>query len=277
MEAEKIGRSIAFLRKSFSMTQKDLADRLDVTDKAVSRWERGIGMPDISILTKLATVLDTDIEAILEGNFTHDETDCKGLLVMRYPEGIEASTFIYTKRVVYFQLSFFLLTGIREICIRGKNSDVDFTREKLGDGKSLGIRIFYEPVSDSIDDDYTKSDFFSTNNIDSSFLIINGLDFLYGKDITSSLKRIIFDSVFCTTAVNYKKKPLSFTFFPRLYRQNTFGNNSENFMMGRGVICFPIKNEKDLFDASALVKIIEEQHHEKIADLAEIAKSRGFI
>ena len=117
MDVVKIGRTIAFLRKQAGMTQAELAQRLYVTDKAVSRWERGVGTPDISLLPKLSAVLDTDIEAVLEGNFASKDADCKGLLIMNYPHNITASTFLYTKRVVYFQLSFFLLAGIRDVVI----------------------------------------------------------------------------------------------------------------------------------------------------------------
>ena len=50
MDATKVDKSIAFLRKYYGMTQGDLAERLGVTDKAVSRWERGQGAPDISFI-----------------------------------------------------------------------------------------------------------------------------------------------------------------------------------------------------------------------------------
>ena len=67
MDHEKTGRYIAACRKKKKMTQKDLADRLGVTNKAVSKWETGQGMPDISVLLELARVLDVPVEAILEG------------------------------------------------------------------------------------------------------------------------------------------------------------------------------------------------------------------
>mgnify|MGYP002802871563 FL=1 len=47
MDAEKFGAFIAAARKEKNMTQKALAEKLHVTDKAVSRWERGLGFPDI--------------------------------------------------------------------------------------------------------------------------------------------------------------------------------------------------------------------------------------
>ena len=66
MNINEIGKNIAALRKKKGLTQQELGDRLFVTDKAVSKWERGIGLPDISILEKLADILDTDIYELLQ-------------------------------------------------------------------------------------------------------------------------------------------------------------------------------------------------------------------
>ena len=57
----KIGKLIAKFRKEKGLTQKELGDKLFVTDKAVSKWERGLSLPDITLFEKLAKELDTDI------------------------------------------------------------------------------------------------------------------------------------------------------------------------------------------------------------------------
>lgn len=66
MDTNKIGKFIAFQRKKKKLTQQELGDKLFVTDKAVSKWERGLSLPDITILEKLADELDTDIYSILQ-------------------------------------------------------------------------------------------------------------------------------------------------------------------------------------------------------------------
>ena len=58
MNAENTGSFIAGLRKEQGLTQKQLADRLLVSDKAISRWETGHGMPDLDNLEALAGVLE---------------------------------------------------------------------------------------------------------------------------------------------------------------------------------------------------------------------------
>lgn len=62
MDAEKIGALIRDRRTEKGMTQKELAAQLNVTDKAVSKWERGLCFPDICIVEKLGNTLDISME-----------------------------------------------------------------------------------------------------------------------------------------------------------------------------------------------------------------------
>ncbi len=66
MDNNKIGKFIASRRKEKGLTQQELGDKLFVTDKAVSKWERGLSLPDITGLENLANELDTDIYSILQ-------------------------------------------------------------------------------------------------------------------------------------------------------------------------------------------------------------------
>ena len=74
MDLKKTGSLIAERRKEMGLTQKELADLLEVTDKAVSRWETGKGFPDTSILQSLAKVLNLSIAEIINGERTLPET-----------------------------------------------------------------------------------------------------------------------------------------------------------------------------------------------------------
>ena len=67
MNQEKIGRFIAELRKEKRMTQIDLANKLGITDRAISKWENGRGMPDLSLLPPLCEILDVSINELLSG------------------------------------------------------------------------------------------------------------------------------------------------------------------------------------------------------------------
>lgn len=65
MNAEYTGKQIAQRRKALGLTQKGLAERLSVTDKAVSKWERGLNFPDLGLMEELAAALDTTPAALL--------------------------------------------------------------------------------------------------------------------------------------------------------------------------------------------------------------------
>ncbi len=79
MDAKIFGAFIAECRKEKNMTQADLAMKLNITDKAVSRWERGIGFPDINIIEPLASALEISVldlmksERILSNAVTKEE------------------------------------------------------------------------------------------------------------------------------------------------------------------------------------------------------------
>ena len=67
MDQEKIGRFIAQCRKSESLTQMQLAEKLGITDRAVSKWERGKAMPDSSIMLELCSILKITVNDLLSG------------------------------------------------------------------------------------------------------------------------------------------------------------------------------------------------------------------
>ena len=79
MDAKKLGNFIADVRKGQQMTQAELAEKLHVTDKAVSKWERGLGFPDIKTIEPLAEALGVSVmeimraERIVDSVIAHDE------------------------------------------------------------------------------------------------------------------------------------------------------------------------------------------------------------
>ena len=67
MEQEKVGKFIAVCRKEKQLTQADLAEKFNITNKAVSKWETGRGMPDASILLELSKILGVSVNEFLSG------------------------------------------------------------------------------------------------------------------------------------------------------------------------------------------------------------------
>jgi transcriptional regulator with XRE-family HTH domain len=67
MDQLKIGKFIADCRKQKNLTQMQLAEKLGITDKAISKWERGIAMPDTSIMLELCDILGISVNELLSG------------------------------------------------------------------------------------------------------------------------------------------------------------------------------------------------------------------
>ena len=73
MDQLKIGKFIAECRKQKQLTQLQLADKLGITDKAISKWERGIAMPDTSIMLELCDILCISVNELLNGEMINVE------------------------------------------------------------------------------------------------------------------------------------------------------------------------------------------------------------
>ena len=67
MDQIKIGRFIAECRRKANLTQMQLAEKLGITDKAISKWERGVAMPDTSIMLELCDILEISVNELLSG------------------------------------------------------------------------------------------------------------------------------------------------------------------------------------------------------------------
>lgn len=87
IDKESFGKFLAQQRKAKGYTQKALAEKLFVSDKAVSKWERSLSMPDISLLIPLSEILEVSVTELLEGRLfleeTHMEPDQVELLVKK--------------------------------------------------------------------------------------------------------------------------------------------------------------------------------------------------
>ena len=76
MDAKKTGSFICENRKKQGMSQKELAEKLSITDKAISKWERGISFPDISMLIPISKVLNISLYDLLSGGEDDEQEGC---------------------------------------------------------------------------------------------------------------------------------------------------------------------------------------------------------
>lgn len=84
MNQNNTGALIRRLRLELGITQQELADKLGVTDKAVSKWERGIGCPDPSLLSSLADTLNVEVGILLAGKMFANEKSSGNMKKTRF-------------------------------------------------------------------------------------------------------------------------------------------------------------------------------------------------
>ena len=75
MDKKTMGSFLAAVRKAKGMTQQEVADRLNVSNKAVSRWERGVGCPDVSLLPTLSKQFGVAADRLLSGDLAPAEKE----------------------------------------------------------------------------------------------------------------------------------------------------------------------------------------------------------
>ena len=75
MDCVKVGRLILLLRKEKGLTQQQLADQLNISNKTISKWECGSGAPDVSLWEELSAVLGADVLKLLQGELTPNRLD----------------------------------------------------------------------------------------------------------------------------------------------------------------------------------------------------------
>lgn len=117
MDLEKIAVLIKNKRKEKGLTQEELAKKLNVTEKAISRWETGRGMPDISLLLPLANVLGVTVSEILSGK--EDKKSNENLKeIIEYVDASKSKKnikFLVLSVIIYVFLLFFYLYYLKEV------------------------------------------------------------------------------------------------------------------------------------------------------------------
>ena len=120
MDNEKVGKFILELRKSRQMTQKELAERLNISDKAVSKWERGLSYPDIELLSPLSDILGITTTELLNGERAGPEaanTEASVASALEYSGQAAKRKIKLTQNIWTATYSIMLLLGIIVVSI----------------------------------------------------------------------------------------------------------------------------------------------------------------
>lgn len=105
MDPVRTGQFISLLRKERGLTQKELADRIGVTDKAVSKWECGRGFPDVGVLESLAGELGTSVTELMSGEPSTPET------IREQSDSALIETLLYVRRMSRKTIGTLVLTA----------------------------------------------------------------------------------------------------------------------------------------------------------------------
>ena len=277
MDLSSSGKTIAKLRKSAGFTQASLAERLGISDKAVSEWERGMSFPDTSLLNRLCILLDTDIESILYGQ----EQSNHGMGILILDKNISPEIIVYNKPLIHYLISQFLLVGIREIVIVGKCIPLQLKDIKITIVPTLNQR-------------FTKNKF-----------VIYGNQFLYGPNLTKHFMRAMSRKSLTVIAAmkakgdyalkvdNDRKAVLSNEFNINKYYAlpYVFNTNVEKIRpfeeivnervnvetMVRGMVHFNLNCFEKLYEMAGFIRMMEENTGEKIADITDIVERRTRV
>ena len=296
MDPVRVGNAIKSLRLSLGYTQHQIAEFVSVTSQAVSKWERGLSVPDVSIITKLSLILNVDVDNLLEGNITYLESTWQGLLILKQYDEVFSGSLIYDKPLVCYLLSYFMLAGINNVFVSCPEKDQKFIKEYIGDGREYGmvVRFFEEekmtfPFNTMV---VYNNPFVYGPNLTKYFQRAisrkNGISVLtVNKTIGISNGKVSYDNykvVNRTEREGFGQFYVPIMFFPEKYHEKI--KNVEIIErlsplyaepMGNGMIEYSVCDKDSLLDTSFFVRYLNQRMGKNIYDLREIAKARGFI
>lgn len=300
MDALKVGRAIQKLRHHAGYTQQELAEALYVTDKAVSKWERGLSIPDISIIAKLSEFLNVGIDNLLEGNVAHIEEPWCGVLYLKGKDTntVRSNTVIYDKPMIHIMLSYFLLVGIRDIYIMCDSDEQERIKNIIGYGERIGIKVFY---SENIKIAVCKNT-----------MVVYDYWFMYGVNLTRYFQRAMSRSDGITVPVvqkksgdvslavsynhkkqiklddsvsNYYRVPILFCPHNYICEIREFDHldyhSIENILyaepIGNGMVDHCVRDIDDVLEIAEFIRFMQKINGGRIYDIYEIALKRKMI
>ncbi len=257
MESAKLtetGRIIQEKRFEAGFTQKSLANALHITDKAVSKWERGICLPDVTILSKLAILLDVDVDVLVSKSI--EQQRWSGLLDIH---NIDYSQNVYDKPLVYYLLSHFLLLGVTKIYILTDSDNEEYLNQKRF--KTLGFEFVFRKPKE--------------NNL----IIMNQPWFIFGSDLTQQFQGAMMSERNTKLIPENQDPVVYFSYGSDEYfsNQKRFIKNAAKRNLGRGMICIKADNRDSILDIASIVKTYQTNSKMLLGSLEEISYKKGLI
>lgn len=239
MNQIEIGRLIAQKRQEKGLTQKQLADFMFVTDKAVSKWERGISLPDFNSISRLATLIDLDAEAFIPVSLTPSEWI--GVIKVNEKDNIYKKD-LCGQTVFEYLVSYFLLFGIKHLFI---NCSDDQFIENL-DLPQYGFVVHLNETTPN------KKSIWLTDNL-----------LLVGANLTRKFQNLMALEVDIDIIFNNKNIPISIEGF----------NERKEKQLGNGYICKVI-DSNNFSEICNFINFFNKDSSFKLNNLSQIKINR---
>jgi transcriptional regulator with XRE-family HTH domain len=185
MNQEKIGKFISKSRKDKNLTQEELAEELNITKNAVSKWERGLNMPDVSLMKDLCDILDISLNELFAGEKIKNDN------VKKYDENLDKILKEYYKMKKRKNIFIGVLTVILVL----------LATYLLRIGLVLGSALFFDGFvakEDKMENNFDKNYYIEkySGDLDSNLLVFPDKITKSMKDVkfSSSLKTGLFDT-----------------------------------------------------------------------------------
>ena len=247
------GKIIQELRINAGFTQKTLAEALHITDKAVSKWERGLCLPDVALLPKLSLLLDVDMDVLIAKSIEHEEWI--GVIAIQH---CDFSQIIYDKPLVYYLLIHYLLLGITKIHV----------------------------LTDEVNRKYLKGQIFTDVGFCFSFdkpeaanmMILNHPWFLFGSDLTQQFRGAML-SERNVKLVPENQEPVFFFSHGNAYFSDPkkFMKSAAKRTLGRGMVCLDMSDYDKSLDVANFVRIYQQNTGLRIGDLHEVVVNHKSV
>ena len=256
MPTNETGKLIQELRIRAGFSQKKLAAALHITDKAISKWERGISLPEVSLLPKLSLLLDTDMEMLLANSMDLD--DWVGLIDIY---GTDFSQIVYDKPLVYYLLCHYILVGIKKIYVLTDERNQKYLKSDLM--QSFGLEFVFDIPKDK------------------NMMIMDHPWFLFGSNLTKKYQSAML-SQRMVKLVPYNQE--SIFYFSTNADSGLYFSDKKKFKksmtekpLGRGMVCFDMDDYDKVLDVSGFVRTYQRNSGLLIGDIEEMAYKKGFI
>ncbi len=256
MPTNETGKLIQELRIRAGFSQKTLAAALHITDKAISKWERGISLPEVSLLPKLSLLLDTDMELLITNSMELD--DWVGLIDIH---GADFSQIVYDKPLVYYLLCHYILVGIKKIYVLTDKRNEKYLKSELM--QSFGLEFIFDIPKDK------------------NMMIMDHPWFLFGSNLTKQYKSAMISHRMVKLVPHNQEAVFYFTTAKDcdLYfsDKKKFKRSMSEKTLGRGMVCLDMDEYDKVLDVAGFVRTYQKNSGLLIGDIEEMAYKKGFI